>query len=220
VKMGNENGEVIVDGDKHVPLANGMARVELAPGTHSVEVSTKNGTGTQKRNIAVTAGKETVVDLALATTVVAPGEPPKEESSFPVKKAVGGGLLAVGVASAVVSIIMASKYASTQSEGEDVAKIEGNKLPEGKTADDVCGKELESGSKICNLNSDAKGYSAVAWITGGAGVALIGAGVYFLFFGSSSSEKPAAASTKPIKNLRAAPMFGLGTNGVSLTGSF
>ncbi|MGC8000945.1 hypothetical protein, partial [Salmonella enterica] len=74
VRMGSENGEVIVDGEKRVPLEKGTARLDLSPGGHSVEVAVP-GQGPQKRNVLVTAGKETVVDLALANT--GPGEPAK-----------------------------------------------------------------------------------------------------------------------------------------------
>jgi hypothetical protein len=40
VKSGTANGEVVVDGTTHVPMQNGVAHVELAPGDHSLEVVT------------------------------------------------------------------------------------------------------------------------------------------------------------------------------------
>ena len=103
VKMANENGEVIVDGDKRIPLQSGSARLELAPGSHSVEVLI--GGRTQKRNVLVTVGKETVVDLSLAASggVTEDTSPPGRP--FPTRKVVGGGMMALGLTGVVVGIL-------------------------------------------------------------------------------------------------------------------
>ncbi|HVH41633.1 MAG TPA: hypothetical protein VM925_04800, partial [Labilithrix sp.] len=100
VRLGNENGEIVVDGDKRVPLQKGNARLDLAPGSHSVEVA--GGGPSQKRNVLVAVGKETAVDLTLTSP---PPAPPVQTSSFPTRKVVGGGLVAVAVPLVVVSVI-------------------------------------------------------------------------------------------------------------------
>lgn len=38
VKSGTQNGVVVVDGQTRVPMQNGIARVELGPGDHAVEL--------------------------------------------------------------------------------------------------------------------------------------------------------------------------------------
>jgi hypothetical protein len=227
VKMGTENGEVIIDGEKHVPLQNGQAHVELAPGTHSVEAATKNGTGTQKRNVSVTAGKETVVDLALAgTTTVEPTEPATEKKPFPVKKAVGGALAVVGVVGVVVGVVMFAKYSSDQSAGKDAntkAANDGNPqtqpLPAGKKASDVCNDPGFKGSDICTADSDAKTHSTIGWIATPIGLGLVAAGAYlFLTSGSKEEAAPPPPTTGKIQ-WKATPVTG-SMNGFSLSGTF
>lgn len=225
VKMGAENGEVIIDGEKRVPLQNGVAHVELSPGTHSVEASTKSG-DTQKRNITVTAGKETIVDLALAGTSVGPSEPAKDEKSFPVKKAVGGGLMAVGVAGLVVSVIFTTKWLGAKSDGEDANQnlhdhpnVQTPELPKDKQASDVCGTDsrFQANHPVCVAEDDAKSASTVAWVTGALGGAALLGGAYLFFF-SGDSSKPSEPTTG-LQKVRLSPMFG-STNGFSLSAKF
>lgn len=232
VKMGTENGEIIVDGEKHVPLQNGVARVDLSPGTHSVEASTKAG-GTQKRNVAVTVGKETVVDLALAGTATpGPAEPPKEENSkpLPVRKIVGGGLMVVGVAGGVVAVLMALKYSSdnddAQSKNDELHKSNNGaqvpELPPGKTAGDVCGnaqyQRFTSNHPICQLQDDAKTHSTIALVSGiVGGAALIGGAV--LFFTGGSAQPSERDEKTGLKSVKFNPLVG-NTNGFLLSGAF
>lgn len=239
VKMGAENGEVIIDGEKHVPLQNGTAHIELSPGTHSVEATTKNG-ATQKRNINVTAGKETIVDLALAGTTVGPAEPPKEDKPFPVFKALGGGLMAVGVAGLVVSVIFTSKWFGDKSDAQDKNdelhasnardRAAGNpnpqvlELPEGKSASDTCGSAqypafTAANHPVCKLEDQAKSNSVVAAATGIAGGVLLLGGAYMFFFMGNSGAKPSEPTQGGLRNVRFSPLFGT-TNGASFSASF
>lgn len=220
VRMGSENGEVVVDGDKRVPLQNGTARLDLAPGGHSVEVAVA-GQAPQKRNVLVTAGKETVVDLALATTGAA--EAPAAEKSFPTRKVVGGGLMLVGVAAGAVAIVSALAYGDALDKGETLQASTNPidaKLPPGKTADDVCGKQggLSKSEAICQANADANRTSTVAWATGIGGGLFLLAGAYFLFTDGGDSEKAPAAAAK--KKTRLVPTLGQGSGGLLLSGSF
>ena len=216
VRMGNENGEVVIDGDKRVPLENGTARIELSPGGHSVEVAA--GRTTQKRNVLVTAGKETVVDLALAST--GPTEPVKSDKPFPTRKVVGGGLMRGGAAAGAVAVISALAYGDALDKGETIqasTNPQDAKLPPGKKADDVCGKSggLASNEAICKANADANSASTVAWVTGIGGGALLLAGAYFLFTDGGDQEKAAAKN-----KTRLVPSVGQSSGGLILTGSF
>jgi hypothetical protein len=227
VKMGAENGEVIIDGEKRVPMSNGTARVELSPGTHSVEASTKTG-DTQKRNITVVAGKETIVDLALAGASTGPAEPAKEEKPFPVKKAIGGGVMAIGVAGLVVSVLFTTKWMSDKDDGEAANKrLHDNpnpqvpELPAGKEAGDVCGTGFfQNGSHpVCVAQEQAKTHSTIALTTGIlGGVALLG-GAYLFFFSGDSKPREPQVGKMGLQKVRVSPVFGI-TNGVSLSAAW
>lgn len=226
VKMGAETGDVIIDGEKRVPLTNGTAHVELSPGTHSIEASTKNG-DTQKRNVTVVAGKETVVDLALAGTTVGPAEPGKDEKPFPVKKAIGGALMAAGTASVVVAVIFTAKWFGDKSDGEDennklhnaaVPNPQVPELPKGQKASDVCGTDarFQANHPVCIKEADAKSDSTVALVTGIlGGAALVGGAYLFFFSGDSKSDQPKTG----LQKIRINPLFG-STNGLSLSAKF
>jgi len=218
VRMGSENGEVIVDGEKRVPLEKGTARLDLSPGSHSVEVAIP-GQGPQKRNVLVTAGKETVVDLALATTGAM--EPEKPSKPFPTRKVVGGALVAGGLAAGAVSVISLLAWNDALDKGEQIQSSTNPldaKLPEGKKASEACGNELDPNEAICKANDDAVRNSTVALVTGIGGGVLLLAGAYFLLTdGGSDTEKAAAKNkTKP----RIAPTFGRSSGGLVLSGSF
>ena len=197
VRMGNENGEVVIDGDKRVPLENGTARIELSPGGHS-------------------AGKETVVDLALAST--GPTEPVKSDKPFPTRKVVGGGLMLGGAAAGAIAVISALAYGDALDKGETIqasTNPQDAKLPAGKKADDVCGKSLASNEAICKANADANSASTVAWVTGIGGGVLLLAGAYFLLTDGGDQEKAAAKN-----KTRLVPSVGQSSGGLILTGSF
>lgn len=216
VRMGNENGEVIVDGEKRVPLEKGTARLDLSPGSHSVEVAIP-GQGPQKRNVLVTAGKETVVDLALATS--GPVESPRSEKPFPTRKVLGGGLVAGGLAAGTVSVITLLAYLNALDKGEQIQSSTNPldaKLPDGKKADEACGKELDNNEAICQANADANKNSTIAWVTGIGGGVLLLAGAYFLVTDGGGDSEKAAAKNKT----RIVPTFGRSSGGLMLSGSF
>ena len=218
VKMGNDNGEVIVDGDKRLPLQNGSARLELAPGSHSVEVLV--GGQTQKRNTLVTLGKETVVDLSLAPSGSF-DDPSNPGKPFPTRKVVGGGMMALGAASLVVGVLEFVAWSNRKDDGERLqnealTNPAADRLPPGQSADDACGNSLPDSSPICRANHDAKVDSALGWVFTGVGAALVGAGAYVFFTkGAEPADKP-RASTMP----RLVPHVGRGGGGLLLEGRF
>lgn len=218
VKMGSENGELVVDGDKRVPLQNGTARLELAPGGHSVEVAI-TGQPVQKRNVLVTAGKETVVDLALAST--GPSEPSKSDKPFPTRKVLGGGLAVLGVGAAVVAVVGGLGYQSATDEGERLNQTVTNpqeKLPAGQTPDEACGSPggLSPSAAICKENDKANTGSTIFWVATPAAALLLVAGAYFLFTDGGAEKEKAAA----LKKTRLVPSVGHNSGGLFLSGSF
>lgn len=205
------NGEVIVDGDKKVPLTGGNARLELAPGSHAVEVVPATGAPPTKRTILITAGKESVVDVVgPATTTPEPAEPGKP---FPTKKLVGGVMIAGGVGLAVLSVQQFLFWNDLQDRGDDYAKV----VPKDEAPCEG------SNEHFCNTDKRARTASAISIAAGSVGAVLIGAGIYFAFLsGDSSSEKGtnAAKNTPPKPKTRFAPSFGPTGGGFALSGTF
>jgi hypothetical protein len=203
VRSADQTGEVIVDGEKRVPLAQGVARIEVAPGSHSIEIT--GPSGSTKRTIMVTAGKETPVD-------VGPTPPPggtEPEKPFPTKKVIGGAALAGGVILGVIAVQQLLLWVDLQDRGDEIAK----KIPDGQKPCD----DSNSNKEFCDTHHKAQASSAIAIGTGVGGALLIGAGVYFLFLSPDSAEKP---TTGTVKKPRVIPTFGTNSGGVVLSGSF
>ena len=205
VRAGSENGEVVIDGAKHIPLKDGTARLDVSPGGHSVEIAV-TGRPSSKRNVLITAGKETVVHLHNNPQE----ETPKADKPFPVRKVIGGGLIALGLTAGIVSLVSISSYGDAQDKGKALqasTNPQDAKLPPGKTANDVCGKSggLDAREAICRANDDANRNSTVAWVAGGLGGALVLAGVYFLVF--DNHDKEAATKAASAKKRQLLPSF-------------
>src|SRR5262249_50350617 len=110
----NGDGEVVIDGDKQVPLQGGSARLELAPGSHSIEVT--SGSTTQKRNGLVTAGKETVFELTPAAAPVGPAEPVAPAKPFPTRKVLAAAAMVAGVTMGAIAVERFIKYNSLKDD--------------------------------------------------------------------------------------------------------
>jgi len=221
VRAGDQAGDVVVDGDKRVPLKEGTARIELAAGGHSIELAAASGTST-KRNVLVTAGRETVVEF----TGAAPGPTePSSERPFPTRKVIGGATMALGVGLGVLGVVSFSNYLSAKSDGEDRAALvpPPEKADPPQPAGTPC-REYDTASKdSCRFyDEEAKKASTIAWIAGGASIVALSVGAVLLFSGGGDSggDKPATTAQKQKPKARVIPTAGAGTGGLMVVGSF
>jgi hypothetical protein len=204
VRSPDQTGEIVVDGEKHVPLDKGTARIELAAGGHSVEVAPAKGPSS-KRNVIVTAGRETVVEFTSSTGAEAP--PPSKSHT---RKIVGGATMGVGAVLGTIAVIQLVRYLDLQSQGEDrkneirLAKDDPNREKPCREYDQRCTK----------LDKDSNLAGVLAWSLGGAGAVALGVGAYLFFTDSGSSEKSAAPKTRLV------PSVGAGSGSLTVVGSF
>ncbi len=206
IKSTEQTGEIIVDGEKHVALAQGTARVELAAGGHSIELAPSGGAAV-KRNVLVTAGRETVVEF----TPQGVAEPPSEGSPVRTRKIIGGISMGVGAILGAVAIYEAFHWNSLQSQGEDYAR--------GLEKPSIPGRECrEYDSKCIQINTDATTASALAWTLGGVGAVGLGVGAFLFFTDPGSSEPNKAEAPRP--KTRVLPQVGGNSGGVMVLGSF
>ena len=200
------SGEVVVDGEKRVPLEDGSARIELAAGSHAIEVTPTNGAPT-KRTVLVTAGKESLVEIEAP----APAEPVEPERPFPTKKVVGGIAFGTGIIAAAVAVQQFIFWNELQSRGDDIkGRVQSGLAPcEGSAPD----------REFCDTHKKAQTSSAVA--IGAAGLAAVGLGVgtYLLFVDGGSSEQPKDGWTAR-RRPRVSPTFGPHGGGLSVSGAF
>ena len=209
VRATEQTGEVVVDGDKRVPLDKGTARIELAAGGHSIEVT---GTGGEpvKRNVLVTAGRETVVELTAAPTT----EPPTEAGKSKTRKIIGGVTMGVGAVLGGFAVYELVNYLSLQSDGKAYAATI-PKDPQGRECRDT------GDLKCVSIDKDSKTASALAWGLGAGGAVALGVGAY-LFFTDPGSAEPnkTATATPPKPTTRVVPTAGPGSTGVVVLGTF
>ena len=206
VKSSEPSGDVVVDGEKHVPLDKGTARIELSAGGHSVEVASANG-GTSKRNIIVTAGRETVVEFSGAPTT----EPPKEAAKSSTLKIVGGVTMGAGAVLGAIAVIELVRFLDLQSQGDDrAAQLDKN------NKDDGAKPCREYDQKCRDIDGSSKAASGLAIGLGAGAAVAIGVGAYIFFTDPGSGEK--TATTKP--RTRLVPSIGAGSGSLTVLGTF
>lgn len=213
VKAGQLNGEVIIDGDKRVPLEQGSARLEVAAGGHSVEVSAPS-IPTTKRTVLVVAGKETEVEIPIAVAA----EPPPEQkpSAFPTRKVVGGVVTAAGVALEAVAVVGLVGYLDAKDRGYERYDILGGHIGT-RGGEKACDPNTDA--VFCEANKDMVRNSVMGIVTAGVGAVALGTGLYLLFTeGKGSEGRPEPATAK---RTRVIPTFSeKGQAGLLVTGSF
>jgi hypothetical protein len=211
VKTADQTGDVVIDGDKRVPLDKGTARLELAAGGHSIEVAPTSGEPT-KRNVLVTAGRETVVEFTAPSTV----EPPSEASKSKTRKIIGGVTMGVGAVLAGIAVYEMINYFGIQSDGDDYVNSDAGKTDlQGRACSDA------KTARCVDFDSRSKTASVLGYtLGGGAVVALVVGGV--LFFGADSGSTAQTGGAHPVvkPTARIVPNVGAGSGGVLVVGSF
>jgi hypothetical protein len=186
VRSVESSGDVVVDGEKHVPLQNGTARIELAAGSHSVEVAPTGGVPS-KRNVLVTAGRETVAEFAASPVSEPPGE-----SKFHARKIIGGASAGAGLVLGAIAVVELVHYVDLQNKGDDrAAQLDKNDPSNGS-------KPCREYDATCNrINKNAQLASGLAIGLGAGGAIAIGVGAYLFFTDNADKSPPPKARVVP-----------------------
>lgn len=215
VHAGTGGGSVLVDGAPKAVLENGMARVDLPSGAHTVSVRVP-GFDSSSQSASVPVGTEEDMTFTLSPTQAASES--TSGSSFPVRKVLGYSSIVAGVGMLVAGGVEGMRYLSDYNDSNDIRK---DMCAPGGTCTpvitDVCdpAQQLASGqpqkaTQACNDSKDAVTASTLAWIFSGVGAVLIGTGVWLVTTDHASSEgstSAATASSKPKVDVR--PLLGL-----------
>jgi hypothetical protein len=221
VDAGGEEGTVVVDGEERGPLDHGRASLQVAPGSHVVEVHGPNLASKQTVDV-----KSPSTDVTFQPTPAAkvPPATPEPGKPFPTRKVVGWGAVVVGAALGAVAVYELTGYLDARSTQNAYA----SEIPSGASLKDACAAGIASGTSGFNgycprqsaVKSQATTDSALAWTLGGVGAAAIGTGLYLVLAGKSAEEhEPAPASGQG--KLEVVPQWSpWGGGGLDIRGTF
>lgn len=217
VHAGEGEGSVLVDNVVRGKLDHGQTKVEVAPGTHVVEVRAP-GFQPSRQSVPVTLGADTPVTLTLVAENAKPVvEPPHEaEKSGSGRKILAYSVIGLGVVAGVVAVVEAAHWGGLQTKIN--ADRQGNYGVAGPVVADPCSVSPSTmqAAHACTTNKDAKTSSLLAWVLGGVGVAAIATGSILLITDRSQGKESGTTA----KKLRVTPYAGLRSGGLQLDMTF
>ncbi|MEO7112440.1 MAG: PEGA domain-containing protein [Polyangiaceae bacterium] len=217
IKAGEGEGAVIVDGEQKGSLDHGTTKLDLAPGTHTIEVRA-SGFEASKQTVNVVASNDALVTMTLVPVAVAPSVPHRDDTATPpdASQAHGKGRLIVGLALIGLGVVAEGiagyeglQFLSNRSTWNDfkdkgcAAGVQVGQMGDtqngsrpgcglssgGNVHDTLCTQSL-NGSAGCQAYDSAKSSIAPGFIFASAGVVLAGAGVIVILTAPKNSEGP------------------------------
>jgi len=199
VHAGNANGSVLIDGAAKGRLKDGIARLSVPEGSHTVLLRV-DGFTAPSQTISLTDGGDADVSFALSPAVEAPvaepapEQPPGPGKPFPTRKVIGYTVVVIGAGFLVASGIEGAGWLSDKSDSDQ----DRSSVP--TTVTDVCATPVNAAAAdACQKSKDASSAATLGWVFAGIGAVLAGTGI-FLVVGDHSGEastETAAAPTKP-----------------------
>jgi hypothetical protein len=179
VLAGASGGTVRVDGVERGVLTNGLARIDVPAGSHTVAVRVAGFEVAQERaDVREAAEKEVVFHL-----IARPAAGEKEQDTGPavsIAKVVGYSALIAGGGLLVAAGVEAVRWLSDR---DDSTNDRGS-VP--KSVTDVCAYASQPAQDACSKSKDASSASALGWIFAAAGAALAGTGAWLLLTDDTS----------------------------------
>jgi hypothetical protein len=220
VHAGSAGGSVVVDGVTKGKLDGGVARVDIAGGSHTVAVRVPGSTS-PAQSVSMPDGGEQEVTFALtpaaspeapaaasaeAGATAAPSEPEVRHAGFPVRKVLGYTAVVVGAGFLVAAGYEGAQWLSDKNDS-DTARAN---VP--NTITDVCAAGIQDSAdaqKACKASQDATDRVKLGWIFAGVGAVLAGTGIW-LVVGDHSGDAPTepAVAARRGPKLDVLPSFG------------
>ncbi|HEY8040955.1 MAG TPA: hypothetical protein VIF15_14215 [Polyangiaceae bacterium] len=215
VHAGTGGGAVLVDGAPKGTLENGVGRVNVPGGPHTVQVRVP-GMDAQPQPATVPDGGEQ--ELTFALTSSAPSGPEvTSHGSFPGRKVLeysaiiaGGGLLVAGGVEAIAWLNDSSSSSDSR-----------HKVP--STINDVCATKINQDAiDACNKSKDAVTVSTLGWIFTGVGAALLTTGIILVTsdHGSGDATRDSTAGAPPRPRVDVLPAVGTRGGAIDLRVTF
>jgi len=206
----DEHAAVYVDGQPRATIERGVARLELTPGPHEIEVRAE-GKVPVAHAAQVLSGSEVTVALLAARPPDAAAAPREPAKPFPVRQVAGWSAVGLGAVSLVVGVVQGARFFSAKSSLD----AERAKVPSNLT--DVCSEEAQSNANAviaCRHADDARGARTTGLVFGGVGLALAAVGTYLLVTDKSTKETASPGA------LRVVPALGPAGGGLDVAVTF
>ncbi|HLK35990.1 MAG TPA: PEGA domain-containing protein [Polyangiaceae bacterium] len=190
VHAGSGGGSVAVDGVDKGSLDGGVAKLDLAAGTHTVTVKAGGGQAVE-RTVNVKPGAEVSLDFLAAGggESETAGESGESKGGFPLRKVLGYTAIVAGAGLIAGAAVEGVAWVNDKSASDDDRK----NVPSNVT--DVCADGVNTAAvDACNKSKDATSVATIGWILGGAGVVLAVTGLWLVLGDHGSDEAPAAST--------------------------
>ncbi|MDP9033275.1 MAG: hypothetical protein M3O50_00585 [Myxococcota bacterium] len=197
VHAGAAGGVVLVDGREAARLEGGLARVDVAPGSHRVAVRLP-GFETASQSATAAPGAERTVTFSLPAPPVT-DVPEQTGKPLPVREIAAYSALAAGAAFFVGSAVEAGIWFDDRNKSHD------DRLSVPSSVADVCLDQVNAAAvDACRRGRQALNASTLGWVFAGVGTALVAGGVYLLVTRGrpfSDEAPPSGASRAARANL-------------------
>jgi hypothetical protein len=204
IHAGTGAGSVVIDGATKGKLDEGVARLDVSEGAHSVTVRVP-GFSTPVQSVTLQSGGEQELTFALTPTSTpaaagTPAEIPDQHVArkpFPLRKVIGYTTFVIGLGVLVVAGAEGVAWLSDKNQSD----TDRGRVP--NTVTDVCNPtapltddQRSAAAEACSKSNDATDKVKLGWILAGVGAVVAGTGIFLVagdHSGDRSSEARAAA---------------------------